>query len=80
MFNWTRYEDTSVDPLTEREIDVLKHVANGESNQQIAEALHLSERTVGTHVTNILGKLGLENRTQAALYALRRGVAKLSSG
>jgi NarL family two-component system response regulator LiaR len=72
-------DDAEVDPLTERETDVLRHVADGESNQAIAEALHLSERTVGTHVTNILNKLNLTNRTQAALYALRRGIAKLET-
>lgn len=65
------------DPLTEREIEVLKLVAQGLPNKEIAEKLVISERTVRTHVTNILGKLHLANRTQAALYALREGLADL---
>jgi NarL family two-component system response regulator LiaR len=65
------------EPLTEREGDVLKLVAQGLPNQEIAEQLVISERTVRTHVTNILGKLQLANRTQAALYALREGLADL---
>ena len=65
------------DPLTERELEVLKLVAQGLPNQEIADVLVLSERTVRTHVTNILGKLHLANRTQAALYALREGLADL---
>jgi two-component system, NarL family, response regulator LiaR len=63
--------------LTEREIEILQMVAQGRANQQIADELFLSERTVRTHITNILGKLRLENRTQAALYALREGIAHL---
>jgi NarL family two-component system response regulator LiaR len=65
------------DPLTEREVEVLKFVAQGLSNQEIADILVISERTVRTHVTNILSKLYLANRTQAALYALREGLARL---
>jgi NarL family two-component system response regulator LiaR len=64
-------------PLTEREIAVLKLVAKGYSNQEIARELNISERTAGTHVSNILDKLHLANRTQAALYALRQGLASL---
>ena len=67
----------SEDPLTTREVEILKLVAQGLSNQEIAEKLVISERTVRTHVTNILGKLHLANRTQAALYALREGLADL---
>jgi two-component system, NarL family, response regulator LiaR len=66
------------DPLTEREVEVLKLVAKGHSNQEIAEKLVVSERTVGSHVSNILSKLHLANRTQAALYALRKGFADLT--
>ncbi len=65
------------EPLTEREAEVLKLVAQGLPNQEIAESLVISERTVRTHVTNILSKLHLANRTQAALYALREGLADL---
>jgi len=65
------------DPLTEREVDVLKLVARGFTNQMIAETLVISERTVGRHIVNILAKLHLANRTQAALYALRQGFTSL---
>jgi NarL family two-component system response regulator LiaR len=67
----------SPDPLTEREVDVLRLVAQGLSNQEIGERLFIAERTVRTHVSNILGKLHLANRTQATLYALREGLASL---
>jgi NarL family two-component system response regulator LiaR len=65
------------DPLTARESVLLKLVAQGLSNQEIAERLVISERTVGNHIGNILSKLHLANRTQAALYALREGIADL---
>jgi NarL family two-component system response regulator LiaR len=64
------------EPLTERESEVLALVARGLSNQEIANKLEISERTARTHVSNILEKLHLENRTQAALYALREGLAR----
>jgi NarL family two-component system response regulator LiaR len=63
------------EPLTEREAEALSLVARGLSNQEIADRLVVSERTVRTHVSNILGKLHLANRTQAALYAVREGLA-----
>jgi len=66
------------EPLTEREVEVLKLVAKGYSNQEIAEKLVVSERTIGAHVSNILSKLHLANRTQAALYALREGFTDLT--
>jgi len=67
------------DPLTEREAAVLRLVAQGLSNQDIAEKLHISAPTVRTHVSNIMSKLYLANRVQAALYALREGLASLDA-
>lgn len=67
----------TAEPLTERELEVLTLVARGLSNEEISTRLTVSERTVGTHVSNILSKLHLANRTQAALYALREGLAHL---
>jgi NarL family two-component system response regulator LiaR len=66
-----------VDPLTGREMEVLKLVAQGKSNQEIGQQLVISEGTVRAHVSNILGKLHLASRTQATLYALRQGLASL---
>jgi DNA-binding NarL/FixJ family response regulator len=62
--------------LTEREREVLTQIARGRSNREIARALVVSEKTVKTHVSNILMKLGLQDRTQAALYAVRHGLAE----
>jgi len=66
-----------VDPLTEREVEVLQLVAKGLSNQEIADQLVIGLTTVYSHVSNILAKLHLASRTQAALYALREGYASL---
>src|SRR5512143_3726926 len=63
--------------LTEREVQVLALVARGLANKEIADQLFIGERTVRTHISNILGKLHLANRTQAALYAQREGLAHL---
>jgi len=60
--------------LTEREIDVLRLLAGGKANKEIAQELHISETTVKTHVSNVLMKLGVPSRTQAALYAVRIGL------
>lgn len=67
------------EPLTDGEVKVLKHVARGLSNQQIAALLAISERTVGNHVSSILSKLHLANRTEAALYALKQGIVNLNN-
>ena len=67
------------DPLTERELEVLRLVAQGKSNREIADLLVITELTVRTHVSNILGKLHLASRTQAALYALKEGLASLDN-
>jgi NarL family two-component system response regulator LiaR len=65
------------EPLSERELEVLRLLAQGKSNREIAEQLVITELTVRTHVSNILGKLHLASRTQAALYALKEGLASL---
>jgi NarL family two-component system response regulator LiaR len=70
-------ERLSEEPLTHREVEVLRLIAQGHENREIAEQLVVSEATVRTHVSNILGKLHLASRTQAALYALREGLASL---
>lgn len=66
------------EPLTDREVEVLIFLARGLSNQDIADRLVISERTVRTHVSNLLSKLHLANRTQAALYALKEGLTTLT--
>ena len=65
------------DPLTQREVEVLRLVAQGLENPAIAEKLVITEATVRTHVSNITSKLHVASRTQAALYALREGIASL---
>jgi NarL family two-component system response regulator LiaR len=67
----------TTDPLTEREVEVLRLIAQGRSNREIADALVITEMTVRTHVSNILSKLHLASRTQAALFALKEGLASL---
>lgn len=65
---------TLVEPLSAREREVLRLIATGASNREIADALFLAEGTVKNHVTNILGKLGVRDRTQAALWAKEAGL------
>jgi DNA-binding NarL/FixJ family response regulator len=64
----------SPETLTERETEVLRLLAKGQSNKEIAQGLVIGEKTVKTHVSNILAKLGVPSRTQAALYAVRIGL------
>jgi NarL family two-component system response regulator LiaR len=65
------------DPLTTRELDILRLIAQGQSNKEIAEKLVIADETVHAHVSNILSKLHLASRTQAALYALKAGIASV---
>jgi NarL family two-component system response regulator LiaR len=67
------------DPLTDREREVLRHLALGKSNKEIAAALVIADKTVRTHVSSILAKLGVTSRTQAALHAIRTGLAPLDA-
>lgn len=62
------------EPLTEREEEVLRLVAQGQSNKEIMRKLEIGEQTVKTHVSHVLNKLGVASRTQAALYAIRKGL------
>jgi NarL family two-component system response regulator LiaR len=69
--------DPQSDLFTERELQVLRLIAQGQTNRQIAEELSIAEATTRSHVTRILSKLNVDSRTQAALYALREGIASL---
>lgn len=73
-----KQQPLTADPLTEREFDVLRLIAKGCSNKEIALKLSVSDLTVRTHVSNILCKLHLASRTQAALYALQKGISSLA--
>ncbi|HOU40040.1 MAG TPA: response regulator transcription factor [Promineifilum sp.] len=73
----TPREATLETQLTERELEIARLVARGYDNQNIADALNISVRTVGTHVSNILRKAGVSNRTQLARLMLRQGLASL---
>ena len=64
--------------ITERELEILQHVAEGLSNAQIAKALWVTEQTVKFHLSNVYRKLGVANRTEASRYALRRGLLRTS--
>ncbi|HEY3310473.1 MAG TPA: response regulator transcription factor [Anaerolineales bacterium] len=65
-------------PLSDREMEVLVHVVEGRSNKEIATLLGISHQTVKNHITSILRKFGVEDRTQAVVYALKRGWVKLN--
>ncbi len=66
-------------PLSAREIEVLDYIARGNSNKEIARALKISDQTVKNHITSILRKLAVNDRTQAVVYALRRGWIKMET-
>jgi DNA-binding NarL/FixJ family response regulator len=68
-------DDLSAGELTEREREIVRYLARGASNREISEALFITEGTVKNHVSNILSKLGLRDRTQAAIYAREHGIA-----
>jgi len=70
-------EEPPIEPLTEREMDVLRLVAQGRTNREIAQSLTITERTVKFHVSTILGKLGVTNRTEAVSIAVQRGLISL---
>jgi two-component system, NarL family, response regulator LiaR len=67
---------TATADLTEREMEVLRLVAEGMSNHEIAERLVISEKTVKTHISSLLSKLGLEDRTRLAIYAIKKGLVQ----
>jgi NarL family two-component system response regulator LiaR len=67
----------SPETLTERETEVLQLLARGKANKQIATSLYVTEKTVKAHVSSILAKLGVQSRTQAALYAVRAGLVSM---
>ncbi|HEY7631244.1 MAG TPA: response regulator transcription factor [Thermoleophilaceae bacterium] len=68
--------DRLEDPLTPRELDVVKLIAEAHTNKQIAEALHVSEKTVESHRANVLSKLGMRDRVELVRYAIRRGLVE----
>ncbi|MET3696428.1 LuxR family two component transcriptional regulator [Bacillus oleivorans] len=76
QFTKKRKEDAKIDELTTREKEVLIEIAKGKSNKEIATSLYITEKTVKTHVSNILAKLELSDRTQAALFAVRNGLVQ----
>ncbi len=77
LLHEVRTPEQIAEPLTERENDVLRLLAQGKSNKQIARALNIGEQTTKTHVSHILDKLGVPSRTQAVLYAIRIGLVSL---
>lgn len=76
MMNRMNHPQPQYDELTNREREVLQLIAQGKSNQEIATELFITLKTVKTHVSNILAKLDVEDRTQAAIYALKHGLVK----
>ena len=78
LLNHVRAQENDAEPLTERELEVLRLLAQGKSNKEIAARLVITERTVKFHVSSIMGKLGAGNRTEAVTIAAGRGLVKLS--
>ncbi|EFV78764.1 response regulator transcription factor [Cytobacillus oceanisediminis] len=76
LTNKNSTERQPLEELTKRELEVLREIAKGKSNKEIASSLYITEKTVKTHVSNLLSKLELADRTQAALYAVRHGIAE----
>lgn len=74
LTNKNRDVKQPIDELTKRELDVLLEIAKGKSNKEIASSLYITEKTVKTHVSNVLAKLNLQDRTQAALFAVKNGL------
>jgi NarL family two-component system response regulator LiaR len=74
-FRQPKTESAAHEQLTEREMEVLRLIAKGKSNQEVADELFIGIKTVKFHVTNILAKLGVEDRTQAAIYAVKHGLS-----
>jgi two-component system, NarL family, response regulator LiaR len=74
----TPQREAQVETLTARELDVVRLVAQGRNNHEIAQDLVISEKTVKTHISNILGKLNLEDRTKLAIYAIKNGLVDLN--
>jgi DNA-binding NarL/FixJ family response regulator len=74
-----RHTPAELAELTQRELEVLRHIANGNSNAEIAGVLFLSEATIKSHVTHLLGKLRLRDRVQAVVLAYRTGFMDDSS-
>jgi DNA-binding NarL/FixJ family response regulator len=75
LSNKNKQEKNLLEELTKRELDVLKEIAKGKSNKEIASSLFITEKTVKTHVSHLLSKLELADRTQAALYAVKNQLA-----
>ena len=74
--NWLQAEDSGSGELTQRELEVVKLIAEAHTNKQIAEILHLAEKTVESHRANLLRKLGMRDRVELVRYAIRRGLTE----
>ena len=77
MGNRSDSAEKSVTPLSNRELTVLRLMAEGKRNREVAKDLSISERTVGNHITNIYNKLGIYDRSQAVVYAIKKGIVRV---